>query len=115
VASVGCDSVASGESSFFFATTSRKSFSSTMDPSYRNKKIVDLTDAELTALGFMGDNVAPGVKRIVDKVKASPDKLDSVTCWMVDCLRQEAGQVLRVHETTLLSRPTLLGESTEPL
>jgi hypothetical protein len=56
-----------------------------------------LTDPELIALGFMGDSaclyhhkrpfltdfcpylvdVAPGVKRIVDKVKASPDELGS--------------------------------------
>ncbi|KAG8993137.1 hypothetical protein FRB90_000780 [Tulasnella sp. 427] len=55
-------------------------------------KIVDLTDAELIALGFMGDNVASGVRRIVNKVRASPDKLGSVTCFMVECYKQEAGQ-----------------------
>ncbi|KAJ7072001.1 hypothetical protein C8F01DRAFT_1102142 [Mycena amicta] len=36
----------------------------------------------------MGENVAPGVKRIVDKVKAYPDQLGTVTCFMVVGLSQ---------------------------
>ncbi|KAG8698816.1 hypothetical protein FRC11_014143 [Ceratobasidium sp. 423] len=62
-----------------------------MDPAYMNKKIVDLSDEELIKLGFIGDNVAPGVKSIVDGVKADPDNLGSVTCFIVDCLRRKAG------------------------
>lgn len=60
-----------------------------MDPAYLNRKIVDLTDAELIALGFLGENVAPGVKRIVDQVKADPSRLGNVTCFMVDCLKRK--------------------------
>ncbi|KAF9472389.1 hypothetical protein BDN70DRAFT_909163 [Pholiota conissans] len=58
-----------------------------MDPAYLNKKIVDLSDAELITLGFLGENVAPDVKSIVDAVKANPDRLGTVTCFMVDCLK----------------------------
>ncbi|KDR76885.1 hypothetical protein GALMADRAFT_225056 [Galerina marginata CBS 339.88] len=59
-----------------------------MDPAYQNKKIVDLSDAELIALEFLGENVDPAVKYIVDKVKAHPDHLGTVTCFMVDCLKR---------------------------
>lgn len=59
-----------------------------MDPAYLNKKIVDLSDDELIALGFQGENVAPGIKRMVDKVKADPIHLGTVTCFMVDCLKR---------------------------
>ncbi|KAI9452421.1 hypothetical protein BJY52DRAFT_913793 [Lactarius psammicola] len=60
-----------------------------MDPAYWNRKIVDLTDAELIALGFLGENVTPGVKRIVDQVKANTSHLGNVTCFMVDCLKRK--------------------------
>lgn len=59
-----------------------------MDPAYLHKKIIDLSDAELIALGFLGENVAPDVKHIVDRVKASPRHLGTVTCYMVDCLKR---------------------------
>ncbi|KAI0784034.1 hypothetical protein C8Q75DRAFT_725172 [Abortiporus biennis] len=59
-----------------------------MDPAYRNRTIVSLTDDELIALGFMGENVAPEVKDIVDKVKASPNYLGYVTCFNVDLIRK---------------------------
>ncbi|KAF9479019.1 hypothetical protein BDN70DRAFT_921535 [Pholiota conissans] len=58
-----------------------------MDPAYLNKKIVDLSDAELISFGFLGEDVAPDVKHIVDTVKANPDRLGTVTCFMVDCLK----------------------------
>lgn len=61
-----------------------------MDPAYRTKKIVDLSEAELIALGFLGENVAPDVKYIVNQVRASPDHLGRVTCFMVDCVKREA-------------------------
>ncbi|KAI0033463.1 hypothetical protein K488DRAFT_69863 [Vararia minispora EC-137] len=41
-----------------------------MDPSYRNK------------------NVAPGVRVMVDKVRANPTHLGFVTCFAVDCLNR---------------------------
>ncbi|KAI0258687.1 hypothetical protein BC834DRAFT_926442 [Gloeopeniophorella convolvens] len=59
-----------------------------MDPAYRNKKIVDLTDKELRTLDFLGQNVAPGVRAIVEKVRADPVNLGTVTCFMVDCLNR---------------------------
>ncbi|KAL6298522.1 hypothetical protein BKA93DRAFT_820354 [Sparassis latifolia] len=63
------------------------------------KEIVDLSDEELRILNFLGQNVAPGVRAIVDKVKADPVNLGlltyshlfafpAVTCFMVDCLNR---------------------------
>ncbi|EJC98343.1 uncharacterized protein FOMMEDRAFT_31823 [Fomitiporia mediterranea MF3/22] len=46
-----------------------------MDPSYRNKKILDLSEDELNTLAFLGPNVAPGVRVMVDKVRANPTRL----------------------------------------
>ncbi|KDR76881.1 hypothetical protein GALMADRAFT_66307 [Galerina marginata CBS 339.88] len=63
-----------------------------MDPAYQNKKVIDLSDAELIALGFQGENVHPEVKDIVDKVRASPEHLGTVTCFMVDCLRRRVNR-----------------------
>ncbi|KAI0044591.1 hypothetical protein FA95DRAFT_1562042 [Auriscalpium vulgare] len=57
-----------------------------MDPAYIDKKVVDLTDAELIALGFQGEHVAPGIKHIIDSVRASPENLGTVTCFMIDLL-----------------------------
>ncbi|KAH9042942.1 hypothetical protein EDB83DRAFT_2507572 [Lactarius deliciosus] len=57
-----------------------------MDPAYQNKKIVDLSDEELNTL--LGKNVAPGVKAMVEKVRADPVHLGTVTCFMVDCLNR---------------------------
>ncbi|KAF8264968.1 hypothetical protein EI94DRAFT_1699830 [Lactarius quietus] len=48
-----------------------------MDPAYLNKKIVDLTDEEARTLGFLGQNVAPGVRVMVEKVRADPENLGS--------------------------------------
>ncbi|KAF8494846.1 hypothetical protein F5888DRAFT_1795001 [Russula emetica] len=59
-----------------------------MDPAYLNKKIVDLSDEELNTLEFLGKNVAPGVKAMVEKVRADPVHLGTVTCFMVDCLNR---------------------------
>ncbi|GBE84205.1 hypothetical protein SCP_0601830 [Sparassis crispa] len=59
-----------------------------MDPAYQNRKIVNLSDKELRTLNFLGQNVAPGVRAIVDKVKADPVNLGSMTCFMVDCLNR---------------------------
>ncbi|KAF9786674.1 hypothetical protein BJ322DRAFT_1106808 [Thelephora terrestris] len=65
-----------------------------MDPAHLNKNIFDLSDAELIALGFLGENVAPGVKRIIDKAKADPDRLCTVTCFVVDCLKSNEAETL---------------------
>ncbi|EIM82789.1 uncharacterized protein STEHIDRAFT_149180 [Stereum hirsutum FP-91666 SS1] len=62
-----------------------------MDPAYRNKKVVDLTDQECIALGFLGESVAPGIKDIVEKVRADPVRLGTVTCFAVDCLKRRYG------------------------
>ncbi|KAH9003910.1 hypothetical protein EDB84DRAFT_1573226, partial [Lactarius hengduanensis] len=59
-----------------------------MDPAYQNKKIVDLSDEELNTLEFLGKNVALGVKAMVEKVRADPVHLGTVTCFMVDCLNR---------------------------
>ncbi|KAG8810249.1 hypothetical protein FRC19_004654, partial [Serendipita sp. 401] len=59
-----------------------------MDPDYLNKKITDLSVEELITLGFLGENVAPGVKAMVEKVRANPVHLGTVTCFMVDCLNR---------------------------
>jgi len=59
-----------------------------MDPAYQNKKIIDLTDEELRTLEFLGQNVAPGVRAMVEKVRADPVNLGTVTCFMVDCLNR---------------------------
>ncbi|KAI0044599.1 hypothetical protein FA95DRAFT_1681056 [Auriscalpium vulgare] len=60
-----------------------------MDSAYFHKKIVDLSDAELIALGFQGEDAAPGIKRIVDMVRAHPENLGTMTCYMVDCVRRK--------------------------
>ncbi|ODN72666.1 hypothetical protein L202_08106 [Cryptococcus amylolentus CBS 6039] len=57
-----------------------------MDPSYMDRKIVDLSEEELTS--FLGPNVAPGVRVIVDTVRAKPTYLGFVDCFAVDCLNR---------------------------
>ncbi|KAF8259529.1 hypothetical protein EI94DRAFT_1773914 [Lactarius quietus] len=59
-----------------------------MDPAYLNKKIVDLTDEEARTLGFLGQNVAPGVRVMVEKVRADPENLGTTTCFQLDCLNR---------------------------
>ncbi|KAF8647091.1 hypothetical protein AX16_006925 [Volvariella volvacea WC 439] len=64
-----------------------------MDPSYRDKKIIDLSEEEVKTLAFLGPNVAPGVRVMVDKVRANPTRLGDksllVTCFTVDCLNRK--------------------------
>ncbi|TFK47626.1 hypothetical protein OE88DRAFT_1714482 [Heliocybe sulcata] len=59
-----------------------------MDPAYLTKKIVDLSEQELIDLGFLGENVAPGIKTMVEKVRADPMRLGYVTCFTVDHLKR---------------------------
>ncbi|KAF7301123.1 hypothetical protein MIND_00676500 [Mycena indigotica] len=67
-----------------------------MDPAYSKKKIIDLTDAELVALGFMGEDAPRDVAMIVEQVRGSPQRLGSITCYMVDILRRQAiGEIPR--------------------
>ncbi|KAI0294522.1 hypothetical protein BC826DRAFT_1091605 [Russula brevipes] len=77
-----------------------------MHQPYLNKKVVDLSDAELIALWFLGENVAPGVKCIVDKVRAYPYRLGSVTCFMVDCLKRQSVQAPPQDATQPPASPT---------
>ncbi|KAJ3721435.1 hypothetical protein DFJ43DRAFT_685756 [Lentinula guzmanii] len=60
-----------------------------MDEAYMDKKIVDLSDDELVKLGFLGPNVAPGIKSLVEKIKANPVYLGNVTCFMVDVTKRK--------------------------
>ncbi|TEB21381.1 hypothetical protein FA13DRAFT_1741957 [Coprinellus micaceus] len=60
-----------------------------MDPEYLTKNIVDLTETELIALGFLGDDAPASVKSMVEEVRADPGHLGTVTCFMVDCLRDQ--------------------------
>ncbi|KAJ7455008.1 hypothetical protein B0H11DRAFT_2324657 [Mycena galericulata] len=59
-----------------------------MDPAYLTKKIVDLSEEELTTLGFLGKNALRGVEALVKSVLAHPKYLGSVTCFQVDCLNR---------------------------
>ncbi|KAF8325912.1 hypothetical protein F5887DRAFT_1065203 [Amanita rubescens] len=79
-----------------------------MDPAYRNKKIVDLTDEEARTLAFLGQNVAPGVRVMVDKVRADPVSLGSATCFMVDCInRRYSAPQDTVGSPTFPASPTI--------
>ncbi|KAI0039690.1 hypothetical protein FA95DRAFT_1567016 [Auriscalpium vulgare] len=71
-----------------------------MDPSssYFNKKIVDLTDAELIALGFHGENALPAIKRLVDRIRAHSDR--TFTCFMIDCVRGDHQVNARPQDAT---------------
>ncbi|EAU82252.1 hypothetical protein CC1G_12040 [Coprinopsis cinerea okayama7 len=60
-----------------------------MDPSYRDKKIIELTDDELTQLGYRGENVPPDLKHIVDMAKEHPTYMGFVTCSMADLFKSE--------------------------
>ncbi|KAJ3793131.1 hypothetical protein GGU11DRAFT_853224 [Lentinula aff. detonsa] len=60
-----------------------------MDEVYMDKKIVDPSDNELVNLGFLGPNVAPGIKSLIEKVKANPVHLGNVTCFMVDVTKRK--------------------------
>ncbi|KAG8812983.1 hypothetical protein FRC17_001725 [Serendipita sp. 399] len=60
-----------------------------MDRSYRHKTIVELTEQELITLGFLGHNALPGIKDMVEKIRADPENLGTVTCFQVDCLKRK--------------------------
>ncbi|KAF9047801.1 hypothetical protein BJ165DRAFT_1468210 [Panaeolus papilionaceus] len=54
-----------------------------------DRKIVDLSDAELASLGFLGDAASPGMIKIVEAIKAHPGQLGYVSCLMLDCLKRQ--------------------------
>lgn len=59
-----------------------------MDPAYAKKKVIDLSEKQLIALGFLGENALPEVKNIVERARANPDLLGNMTtCFVVDCVR----------------------------
>ncbi|KAL1940216.1 hypothetical protein VTO73DRAFT_9168 [Trametes versicolor] len=60
-----------------------------MDPQYCNKKIINLTEQELTSLGFLGPNALPGIKKLVEQIRADPERLGQVNCFQVELLRGE--------------------------
>ncbi|KAF9555861.1 hypothetical protein CPC08DRAFT_737257 [Agrocybe pediades] len=60
-----------------------------MNRECRTKKIVELSEEELVTLEFLGDNTLAGVRAIVQKVRADPERLGSVTCFQVDCLKRK--------------------------
>ncbi|KAF4623360.1 hypothetical protein D9613_001403 [Agrocybe pediades] len=60
-----------------------------MNREYRTKKIVELSEEELINLGFLGDNTLAGVRAIVQKVRADPERLGPVACFQVDCLKRK--------------------------
>ncbi|KZV86989.1 hypothetical protein EXIGLDRAFT_774114 [Exidia glandulosa HHB12029] len=68
-----------------------------MDQAYMDKKIVDLSDAELVNLSFLGPNVAPGIKRLVEKLPASAISPISPTISEAETLYSE----LNIDSTAL--------------
>ncbi|KAF8486823.1 hypothetical protein DFH94DRAFT_791066 [Russula ochroleuca] len=83
-----------------------------MDPAYRNKKIVDLTEEEARTLAFLGPNVAQGVRDMVDKVRADPTNLGSSTCFMIDCINRRYAPQARPQDT--VGSPTFPASPTFP-
>ncbi|KAH9846164.1 hypothetical protein C2E23DRAFT_713660, partial [Lenzites betulinus] len=71
--------------------------------------IIDLSDAELISLGFMGENVSLGLKSMVETVRADPENLGTVTCFMIDCVKRN---VLPRDATRLCTSPV---SSTYPI
>ncbi|KII87064.1 hypothetical protein PLICRDRAFT_92927 [Plicaturopsis crispa FD-325 SS-3] len=63
-----------------------------MDPAYSNRKVLDLSEAELISLEFLGKNALPEVKRFVERVQTFPDKLGGMFCSTVDHLRRSTLQ-----------------------
>ncbi|KAI0344943.1 hypothetical protein BDW22DRAFT_1370552 [Trametopsis cervina] len=76
-----------------------------MDPAYEKKKIIDLSDAELIALGFAGENALQEVKDYVQSVRANPKYLGWVNCFMLDCVRSAATRKIDSLDDTKLSGP----------
>ncbi|KII88088.1 hypothetical protein PLICRDRAFT_698552 [Plicaturopsis crispa FD-325 SS-3] len=83
-----------------------------MDPTYRTKKIVDLIEEEATTLAFLGPNVAPGVRVMVDKVRADPTNLGSSTCFMIDCVNRRYSAQDPPQDT--VASPTLPASPASP-
>ncbi|KAI0003020.1 hypothetical protein BJV74DRAFT_930583 [Russula compacta] len=57
-----------------------------MNREFWNTKIVDLSEEQLITLGYLGDNALPGVRDIVEKIRADPERLGAVTCFQIDRL-----------------------------
>ncbi|KAG9016242.1 hypothetical protein FRB90_003634 [Tulasnella sp. 427] len=57
-----------------------------MNREFWSKKIVELSEEQLIILGYLGDNALPGIRDMVKKIRADPERLGSVTCFQVDCL-----------------------------
>ncbi|KIY70454.1 hypothetical protein CYLTODRAFT_371021 [Cylindrobasidium torrendii FP15055 ss-10] len=68
-----------------------------MDLETRKKRIIDLSHDELINLGFLGDEASVQVKRIVESVKASPAHLGNITCFMVECVKDQFPVPVRRH------------------
>ncbi|KAJ3501099.1 hypothetical protein NLJ89_g9492 [Agrocybe chaxingu] len=64
------------------------------------RRIIDVSDEELTTLGFLGPNVAPGVEAMIRKVKANPTHLGNTTCFVADCLRRKYPVRASPHDAT---------------
>ncbi|KAI0674586.1 hypothetical protein C8Q78DRAFT_1076207 [Trametes maxima] len=60
-----------------------------MDADTMNRKILDLTDDELVALGYWGDQAIPHVKDAVQAVKNGPQRLGWMTCFMIECVKEQ--------------------------
>ena len=60
-----------------------------MDPQYSDKKIIELTEDELTSLRFLGPNALLGINKLVEQIRADPENLGQVNCFQVELLRSE--------------------------
>ncbi|TEB15055.1 hypothetical protein FA13DRAFT_1823087 [Coprinellus micaceus] len=69
-----------------------------MDPQYRDKNIIELTEDELTSLGFLGPNALPGIKKLVEQIRADPENLGQVNCFQVELLRASTTPKLPLKE-----------------
>ncbi|KAI0640727.1 hypothetical protein C8Q79DRAFT_1004112 [Trametes meyenii] len=60
-----------------------------MDQATMNKKIVDFTEDELVALGYLGDHALPRVKETVEAVRADPGRLGYMNVFMIECVKKQ--------------------------
>ncbi|EAU85145.1 hypothetical protein CC1G_08118 [Coprinopsis cinerea okayama7 len=60
-----------------------------MDPKYKDKKIIELTEEEVKSLAFLGPNVVRGVRTFVDAARADPGGLGSITCSSLDSMNRK--------------------------
>ncbi|KAI0647128.1 hypothetical protein C8Q79DRAFT_925748 [Trametes meyenii] len=51
-----------------------------------SRKIIDLSEEQLVALKYLGDDALPGVKAMVEKVRADRENLGEVTCFQIERL-----------------------------